>query len=374
MQYRPASRFIDPDYTRKTRLLDATSVTRTPVLGTVLYDDSAIWRPVREYRRIHAAFPDVYAYHIDNPILSDEFIVHRDTTIFIDSSIHTADKKGQNALQIADRFSHALRAMPVAAPSEEYADDSALVLHNEGGGTWGHYVVQNFPKVLLFRQHFPAGKVVVPRPHTDRQHSNFARLFDVYGIPQDHLIPVDRHTSYRFRELILIDFMFDFPKQVAHPFTIDALAAFADSTLHAEAQTVAKQAVFVARSEDRHMRAIANQTELDPVLDKYGVPTRSLGAETVQQQIQAWQNSKLVISTLGSDLTNIIFGREGTRVLSLSPDWFGDMFFYNLAVAKRMQWNELRCGTLVEQAEVPHLSSFRVDPDLMDTMLETLMA
>lgn len=372
MQYRPVTRFLEPDYTRRTCLLPATDVTRTPILGTVLYDDATTWRPIREYRRSRVSFPEIYAYHVERPILSDEFIVHRGRELFIDSSIHTADKKGENAPEIAERFTTILDSLPVADVSDAYADEVALVLHNEGGGTWGHYVVQNFPRVLLFRQHFPCGKIVAPVPHTHRQHSNFARMFEVYGIPPDHLLPVERGTSYRFRELVLMDFLYDFPRQMPHPYIIDALSHFAGASLYARTPTGTARGVFVTRAEGRGMRAIANQSELDPVLVARGLAKRQLGAVTLQEQVACWQSHDLIVSTLGSDLTNIVFGRAGSRILSLSPDWFGDMFFYNLAVAKGMQWNELRCGTIVEEVEERHRSSFRVDPDLLDTMLATL--
>lgn len=372
MRYKPVTRFLEPDYARRTRLLPATDVTRTPILGTVLYDDGAIWRPVREYRRSHVSFPEIHAYHVEQAILSAEFIVHRGTQVFVDSSIHTADRKGENALEIAERFTMVLDTLPLTDVADCYADEVALVLHNEGGGTWGHYVVQNFPKVLLFRQHFPAGKIVLPAPHTHRQHSNFARMFDVYGIPPDHLLPVERGTSYRFRELVLIDFLYDFPRQAPHPFVIDALACFADTSLYPRPSSDTTRGVFVTRAEGRGMRAIANQSDLDPVLAARGLAKRQLGLAALQEQILCWQSHDLIVGTLGSDLTNIVFGRAGSRILAVSPDWFGDMFFYNLAIAKGMQWNELRCGSIVEEVAERHRSSFRVDPELLDTMLATL--
>ena len=39
---------------------------------------------------------------------------------------------------------------------------------------------------------------------------------------------------------------------------------------------------------------------------------------------------------------------------------------------KGMQWNELRCGAPVQDADIPHKSSFRVDPAILDVMLTSL--
>jgi hypothetical protein len=129
----------------------------------------------------------------------------------------------------------------------------------------------------------------------------------------------------------------------------------------------------IAIERSSEWRRIANQAACDAVLHDHAVARRRLGSAALAEQIGAWRGERFFVATLGSDLANMVFGRPGTRVLALSPDWFGDTFFYNLAVAKAMQWNELRCGELdVPHPKTRHLSSFKVDPALLDVMLSTL--
>ena len=366
-----ASKFVEPEFFRRRLLIDEVSVCRTPVIGTVLYDDQSEFRKIRDFRKQRITFQAMYAYYIDSPLLANAFIVHNDEYLFVDTSIVAAAAEGREIEGVAERLRQEIRGID-GTISDEFADQSALVIHNEGGGTWGHFIIQNFPKVLLFLRNHPEGKIVVPRPHAELT-SHSGRLFELYGIPQTSLLPVDRDKNYRFRELVIMDFLYDFPSAAIHPIALDLLdQSFTEPDLAVPFLSKDTRAVFIERSNNIATRAIANQSELQPFLAKHSVTATRLGVEHVRDQVRTWRNSRLIISTLGSDLANIIYSRPGTRILALSPDWFGDNFFYNLAVAKGVQWNELRCGQLVEKAELLHLSSFQVNCDILDTMLQGL--
>jgi hypothetical protein len=346
------------------------SVRRTPVLGTILYDEHAIFRRVRDYRRQEIFFPPLYAYYVEAPLVTNAFIVHDERRVFVDTSIINTAAAGNDAQNTVARFCREIGEAE-GSVSDEFADETALVIHNEGGGTWGHFLIQNFPKVLLYLRHHPDGKIVVPRPHMDLN-SNYGRLFELYGIPLSKLLPVDRGKTYRFGEIVIVDFLHDFVLAAVHPVAVDLLnQPLLPVGMTPDIAFPETQAVFIERSADAGSRAIANWTDLQPVLARHQVASHRLGTQHVRDQVETWRSSTLIVSTLGSDLANIVFSRPGTRILSISPDWFGDNFFYNLAVAKEVQWNELRCGVLVEPSDPIHLSSFAVDDQLLDTMLAT---
>jgi hypothetical protein len=366
MRYRAHSKFAGTDVCLETLLVPATKIRKTPELGTILYDEFSSYRKVRSYLPIECEFPEIYARHIIDPILTNEFIVHKNDLVYIDSSIHSEASAGVNADSILETFPISLNNSD-GQVDLRYANESAMVFHNEGGGTWGHFVVQNLPRALLYLAKFPNGKIVLPRDHSLPGVTNFNRSLLQLGVPQDRLLPVERTGSYQFRELVLIDFMYDFPKQIPHPLALELLAA--------PMETVGTlpncQKMFVARAPSFD-RSIENGPEVEEVMTKHGIQSIVLGKQSFETQVKAWRSSDLIVATLGSDLTNIVFGKVGTRILSLSPDWFGDTFFYNLAVMKGMQWNELRCGALVEAANVQHKSSFRVQSAVVDAMLNTL--
>ena len=366
-----ASKFIEPNLLRRRLLIEEISVCRTPVIGTILYDDSAEFRKIRDFRKQVIKFKPIYAHYIDSPLLTNEFIIHDDDNLFVDTSIVSAAAEGREVESVAEKFFQEIDVVDRAV-SDEFADETALVIHNEGGGTWGHFIIQNFPKVLLYLRDHPGGKIVVPRAHRELD-SNYGRLFEMHGIPQSCLLPVDRDKTYRFRELVIMDFLYDFPSAAIHPVALDLLErslVALDPMVSSKSRD--RQAVFIERSANPGNRAITNTADLRPILAAYNVISVRLGMEHVRDQAKTWMNSRLIVSTLGSDLANIIYSKPGTRILALSPDWFGDNFFYNLAVAKGVQWNELRCGHIAEKAEFMHSSSFFVDREILDTMLKGL--
>jgi hypothetical protein len=368
MEYRLQSRYRDAGFARKTLLVEKQAVHYTPQLGAVLRDRFAEIRDVRGYAKQVVEFGDIHAWHIEDAVLTDEFIVHRGAEVFVDTSILTHYHRQKNMEQVLEGF-----GKKIASCTEplicDYENESALVIHNEGGWTWGHHVVQNFPKILLYLRRFPDGKIVVPRAFRVGAENNFARMFEKFGISGDRQILIDKACSYKFRELVIVDFLFDFDAVMAHPMALDMLAGSRSGV----APSPWRPGAGVAIERSSEWRKVANQAACDAVLRGHAVPRRKLGAELLADQIRAWRDELFFVSVLGSDLTNIVFGQEGTRLLVLSPDWFGDAFFYNLAVAKQMQWNELRCGALAElHAGTKHLSSFKVDPDMLDVMLSTL--
>ena len=89
MEYRLQSKYRDADFARKTLLAGRQTVQYTPQLGTVLRDDAAGQRDVRKYRKLAITFADIHAWHIEDAVLTDGFIVHRGAEVFVDSSILT---------------------------------------------------------------------------------------------------------------------------------------------------------------------------------------------------------------------------------------------------------------------------------------------
>ena len=95
----------------------------------------------------------------------------------------------------------------------------------------------------------------------------------------------------------------------------------------------------------------------------------------LRAQIDLWRSYDLLIATLGSDLATMVFARRGTRVLALSPYWFGDGFFFELSVAASLRWYELRCGEMAARDEgAQRFSSFNIDVDLLDSALAWLLS
>ena len=348
-------------------LLPGVSSWVMPKVGAVRFDAHAHPRSLRRVEKLGADFPETRCARIKNAILSHAFMIHRDDTLYVDASIHSSAGRGAREAMIVEQFTASLNQI-TTPPETCYAEESALVLHNEGGGTWGHFLLQNLPKVSLYLASFPNGKIALPVQQAQIGSSPFADAIDRLGVRRDQLLPLEPSTSYRFAELVVIDSLYDFDRAFPHPFALDVLTLMGRPS----EGSAEPDPIFIERVGHAPNRLIANRTDVTTQLSSHGFTNVELGSKSFGEQISAWESTRLAAGVLGSDFANIVFARPGTRVFLLSPDWFADAFFFHLAAAKGLEWNELRCGVLVDRADIEHRSSFDVDTQLMGEMLGEL--
>ena len=183
---RLVSRWFDPDFARKTLLVPAMTATRAPPAGRIWHDADARPSFGRDAQPRTIPFADLHAWHIPDALVTDQFLVHDAHNLYCDSSILVSGASAETAAEACQKLADRFAAIPPQLVVEDHASEMALVLHNEGGGTWGHYLVQIFPKVMLFCERFPAGKVILPDTYA-KGGSSFSRLFVTPNHPPDSL-------------------------------------------------------------------------------------------------------------------------------------------------------------------------------------------
>lgn len=366
----PVSKFIDPEYTPKKILIPATSEIRKPLPGNLWHDKACRNKVRRRKGARNIEFAGIAARNIDSPLLIDEMFLLDSDRLYLDTSIelHYLEKSGLGG--VLERSATAIRASAHAAVDARYRDDVLLISHHEGGGTWGHYLIQSIPRMLTFLDHFPSGKIVIPMYQAEGV-NGFGEALACYGISHERLAPVDRGVVYAMKQAVLLDFLFNFEIGTPHPKVLPLLR----SVLPVEARlSSAHRRAFIKRRADAQ-RAIGNHQAVDAVMKRRGIDIYGPDELPLAEQIAIWQNHDLIVATLGSDLANIVYARPGTQVLVLSPHWFGDGFFFELSVAAGVRWHELRCGEMTwRNAEEERFSAFNVDTGLLDSILSLLLS
>lgn len=364
------SKFIDHEYASKTVVVPATRERRKPLPGRLWHDEACRHHPVRRKFAAHEIqFEATLARRVDNALLVKEMFLFDESRMYLDTSIEMEYAREHGVPEVTQRFSEALRASADAPVDDRFRDDTLLVSHHEGGGTWGHYLAQSIPRMLLFLDAFPSGKIAVPTHYADGA-PGFGEALAFYDIPGERLAPVDPGTVYPIKQAILLDFLFNFQVGAPHPKVLPLLRNF--PTEHAA--PTGNTAAFIKRRADAN-RAIGNEQAVDAVMARHKVDVYGPDELPLRTQIELWRSHDLLIATLGSDLTNIVYARPGTRVLVLSPHWFGDVFFFELSVAAGVRWHELRCGETAGSPEQrDRHSSFNVDVELLDSILVSLLS
>jgi len=84
------------------------------------------------------------------------------------------------------------------------------------------------------------------------------------------------------------------------------------------------------RREDASYRKVLNEADLIYELRKKGFDVINPHHFEILEQMKIFSNAKLIISPHGSNLTNIIFCKKGTKVVEISPN-FNESFETNIA-------------------------------------------
>ncbi len=255
-----------------------------------------------------------------------------------------AEKAKAHVRQLAD---DALKESP---EPEFRVEGSVYSACNEGAATWGHWIGHNLPRAMLFLEHVPDGRIIVPEAYMAKA-SSFLDLMARAGIESSKIVAAPHRCSMLLDDCALIDLPYH--EGVFHPILAEKIRHLQPAATHGN-----NQRHFVPRNSSD--RSISNADDIDRVHAQYNVSKAAIDVTSLASQVAAWSSCSTMIGILGSDLSNMAIGRPES-VCSITPHWFGDIFFYGLAAILDVEWNEYYCGTKVALREPVHRSTFMVN-------------
>jgi capsular polysaccharide biosynthesis protein len=362
----------DPSVTSEVRsLFDPVCVTRQPILGTLMKDRSAANRFswARYNGTYETEFPDVRLVVLENVSLVDEIAAIHHGRVITDHLIgFTKGPDGKMGLMGSSKERLAVATDRLAAaPAGDPIDDITLICNNEGGGTWGHWVVQTLPKVLLFKKAYPSGRIALPQSYM-RPDNNFGLILSLYGIGPESVLPIVRGGITRLRKAAFVDHLyFD---HAVHPKALEILGEIQIPS----SETMLPPRILFDRSTSAPTRNIENIEEIAKIAKAAGFARGRPAREPVALQATLWRDGTHFLGVLGSDLTNIVFAKPGSHVLAIAPDFHADTFFFDLAAAKGLVWHELLCGRIEVKREPMKSSSFHVEERVFGNFLRSALA
>jgi capsular polysaccharide biosynthesis protein len=120
-------------------------------------------------------------------------------------------------------------------------------------------------------------------------------------------------------------------------------------------------------------RRIANEEEVVRVLQGFGFRVVYAEDHTFEEQVEMASRARLLVSNHGAGLTNMLFVREGGRVLELRhrTDRVNNCYF-TMASALGLEYFYQTCPS-DDPSEDPHTAHLRVDPDALAANIRLML-
>ena len=130
--------------------------------------------------------------------------------------------------------------------------------------------------------------------------------------------------------------------------------------------------VYISRGKARR-RKIANENELNEVLEEYGFETINFEDYSFEQQVKIARGTRYLISNHGAGLSNMLFMRSGSSLLELRhiADKLNNCFFA-LASALNIKYFYQLCQS-VSPDEDAHTANLIVDCQLLRNNIEEML-
>jgi capsular polysaccharide biosynthesis protein len=238
-------------------------------------------------------------------------------------------------------------------------DHPTVLACRHGEKTWGHWLLDILPKIVLAERAFPNRfRYAVPAhilidDGKSRYAQSVRQSLDAYGIAPDRLLRIQSPTVYRFAALYDVA---DMVRDGMHPGVIQAMQ---------EGVTVPagpRRPLVSVMREPPADRAVTNRHEIAAWLAAEGAVAIDMARATFADQLRAFRDSDIIVGDLGSNLAASIYAPENTGIVTIGPAGWRDGFFVNLFQRQRLLQADIRGVAIPRVTEAIGKAPCLVDP------------
>lgn len=251
--------------------------------------------------------------------------------------------------------------------------EECLLVARFGLITWGHWLGELLPKIILAETHCPGRfRFILPSEVVDfrGKHPSYGAIWDslvAHGLDQNRILPVDITKRHVFDALYCLT-----PVWSDHSMHPEVMRMMRDAIPFQGSET--RRRIALLRTDAPGRRQIANYEPVVGLLEALGYEAGAPGSIPFLEQVALFRSASDIVSVLGSGLTGLIYAPSGVRVLAVAPDVFGDRFFYALTVLRNGFWADVRGPVHEKHERIEHQSSFLLDLEDIKQGLSALSA
>lgn len=212
---------------------------------------------------------------------------------------------------------HLLSEKKVRSP--ERFEGRLAVIGSPGGGNYFHWTLDSIPRFhLLSLSDEPVDAYYVHDGHRFQQ--EWLRKLD---IPPDKIVSASPDRHIEAKELIVPSFA----GQPGLP-APDGLAFL--SSFRPENITGKGERIYISRSDSKRRR-IVNEHHMLPILEKHGFSVIRPGRLSLEEQMAAFAEAKIIIAPHGAELANLVYCQPNTRIVEIFSPYYLNPCFRELA-------------------------------------------
>lgn len=263
-----------------------------------------------------------------------------------------------------------LDALPFGQ-SVRRVEGESLLIARFGQATWGHWLGELLPKVVLAEHFFPGrfkyvvSAAIVHNAHRPGLWKSIMDSLAAYGIGPDRLEPVLPQYNYTFSDLWAMSPIRE-DNIMFHPGAFEAMN-------HLNPAPSTGRRVALLRT-DSVKRGIDNQLAVLDLLATWGYQAVDIGKLEFIEQVRCCRQASHIVSVLGSGLSGLIYSPLGVKVASLAPARFGDRFFYTMVQNRLGRYADVRGPIVSNGGEQDRDDVFAVPLDALEKGLSALDA
>jgi hypothetical protein len=228
-------------------------------------------------------------------------------------------------------------AREIAAASDvQLVQAPCLLVARFGDVTWGHFVCEMLPKIVLAEAAAPQRFTYVVPSRTTRSGTGVPERYvravmeslHAYGIEDYRLLRLPPRGVLSFDALFDLSGMFPVPGQEFFGMHPGVLSLMANRVRGAAGADLPPRPYLVRGAGD--LRQMSNAGEIEAVARRHAYTPIELTDLSFAQQVGLFRNAEAIAGALGSGFVGMMFAKPGLQVATLAPAEWPDNYFVNL--------------------------------------------
>jgi len=190
------------------------------------------------------------------------------------------------------------------------------------GNNYNHWLVDVLPRIHLAKRAGLFDKIdwfILPRFELDYQKDSLS----AFGISKRKVIVSDSYINHYESDRLLVS---SYPRGQRSQLVPKWITAFLNESFSMPNNWEGNldkypEFLFVNR-QDANYRHIANDNEINQLLNEFGFVSVAMAHYSLQEKIQLFKNAKVIVAISGTSLTNLAFCKAGTQIVELVPAAF----------------------------------------------------